>query len=562
MAEQYGKDAGDIQARQAEEAMFEQVAAEMAARDIKKGLWAKALALSDGSAERAKALYIKLRVQALRDEAALKAAQERPQPRPVEMPERQPVRREAAAAARGDWQDYGAPERAAPVVEKQRAAASSLKPAKVQHADQSKTFLGGDTHPWRRYFARFVDTLIILVLFVALVFGAAKGMPEHSVGVLVAIANLPEIAIGIGLLLLWVPIEAVFLATFGATPAKALFGIKVVHADGSLLTFAQALERSFRVFVQGNGLGFPLFTLFTNLFAYQRLTKTGTTLWDTATDAEVRHAEWGAVRMLACIAAVVVSIAAFRILSSDSTYGDAPQAASTGTQQQPRQSQQSMAPTPATNRQSVAPANIDAPVDEHGNTPLMIAARDGDVEGVKHLLAVGANVNAANNYGVTALMRSAGKGNEEIVSILINAGASVNAVQKSGVTVLMDAAISGHTETVRRLIKAGANVNAARSVIITGVLLTQHGGVTALMDAASNGHTEVARLLINAGADVNAKHVWRNPSGYIQVDTALKKAYFFVKNPEKVKEHIDAGIPTSYGHAEIVQILLDAGAQE
>ena len=316
MSEKYGKDAGDIQARQAEEAMFEQVAAEMAARDIKKGLWAKALALSDGSAERAKALYIKLRVQALRDEAVLKAQQERPQLRAVEMPERQPVRRDAAAAP-SDWQDYGAPAKPAPVVERARPAASNRESARPQHADQSKTFLGGDTHPWRRYFARFVDTLIILVLFLALVFGAAKGMPEHSVGVLVAIANLPEIAIGIGLLLLWVPIEAVFLATFGATPAKALFGIKVVHADGSLLTFVQALGRSFRVFIQGNGLGFPLFTLFTNIFAYQRLTKTGTTLWDTATDSEVQHTEWGAFRMLACIAAVVVSIAAFRILSSD-----------------------------------------------------------------------------------------------------------------------------------------------------------------------------------------------------------------------------------------------------
>lgn len=534
MSEKYGKDASDIQARQAEEAMFEQVAAEMAARDIKKGLWAKALALSDGSAERAKALYIKLRVQALRDEAALNAAQERPRATEAGHPT---ARREAAAAP-DDWQDYGAPARPAPAVERPRAAASSQKPVKAQHADQSKTFLGGDTHPWRRYFARFVDTLIILVLFVALVFGAAKGMPEHSVGLLLAIANLPEIAIGIGLLLLWVPIEAVFLATFGATPAKALFGIKVVHANGSLLTFAQALVRSFRVFVQGNGLGFPLFTLFTNIFAYQRLTKTGTTLWDIATDAEVQHQEWGALRMLACIAAVVVSISAIGILSSESTYGDAPQSASTAPQQQ-QQTRQNTAPARAADTQTTgAPANIDAPVNEEGTTALIRAAQYGDTEGVKRLLAAGANVNAAGKTGGTALMNAAANGRAEIVNILINAGANVNAATEDGRTALMYAMTKGDVNIVSHLINMGAYVNAVNE-----------NGWTALMLAAYSGHAEAVRYLIHAGADINAVS-----SGG---DTALSFAIFFARNPGKIDKEWSMG----YGHPEIVRMLQAAGAR-
>lgn len=40
---------------------------------MKQGLWAKAFAQCDGSLERTKALYVKLRVQALKDEAALMA---------------------------------------------------------------------------------------------------------------------------------------------------------------------------------------------------------------------------------------------------------------------------------------------------------------------------------------------------------------------------------------------------------------------------------------------------------------------------------------------------------
>lgn len=71
------KEPDTIQARQMEEAFYEQVATEMAARQVKKGLWAKALAQCDGSHERTKALYIKLRVQSLMDEAVIKAEEER-----------------------------------------------------------------------------------------------------------------------------------------------------------------------------------------------------------------------------------------------------------------------------------------------------------------------------------------------------------------------------------------------------------------------------------------------------------------------------------------------------
>ena len=40
------------------------------------------------------------------------------------------------------------------------------------------------------------------------------------------------------------------------------------------------------------------------LFAYRRLTRTGTTLWDASTSAVVLHKKWGVFRALACTAAV------------------------------------------------------------------------------------------------------------------------------------------------------------------------------------------------------------------------------------------------------------------
>lgn len=169
--------------------------------------------------------------------------------------------------------------------------------------DQSKTFLGGLHHPWRRLFARTVDICTAgFVLFLLLIFALSATMPEQAAGFAKAIEN--PIVASVVLYLIWLPAEALLLSLFGTSPAKWLFGIRVAHPGGDLLTFSEALNRSFLVFVQGVGFGIPFVALFTQLFAYRRLTKTGTSLWDTSANAVVLHKKWGVLRALACTAAV------------------------------------------------------------------------------------------------------------------------------------------------------------------------------------------------------------------------------------------------------------------
>jgi hypothetical protein len=55
-------------ARLLEEQLYEQVVNELSNGQRRNGLWAKALANSDGAEEKAKALYIKYRVQSIKDE--------------------------------------------------------------------------------------------------------------------------------------------------------------------------------------------------------------------------------------------------------------------------------------------------------------------------------------------------------------------------------------------------------------------------------------------------------------------------------------------------------------
>jgi len=51
-----------------EEELYEQVALEIADNKIRPGIWAKALAKAEGSEEKAKGLYIKYRIESIKDE--------------------------------------------------------------------------------------------------------------------------------------------------------------------------------------------------------------------------------------------------------------------------------------------------------------------------------------------------------------------------------------------------------------------------------------------------------------------------------------------------------------
>src|SRR6266850_8567378 len=61
------------------------------------------------------------------------------------------------------------------------------------------------------------------------------------------------------------------------------------------------------------------------------------------------------------------------------------------------------------------------------NEALRQAAIKGDLEGVKSLLAKGAEVDAASEFGATALIFAADRGHLDVVRLLIDKGADVTA---------------------------------------------------------------------------------------------------------------------------------------
>jgi len=196
---------------------------------------------------------------------------------------------------------------------KEKTAAASA----IEQTQEKKIgiFLRGANHPWRRYFARTVDicTFGLLALFVVAII-IYLAIPDKY-DVFSKALNNPFISSFI-MVVLWMPIEAVLLANVGNTPGKWLFGISLRSSTGHKLSFNQSLERSFRVLLQGMALGIPVVAAIAQLRAYIRLSRTGTTLWDSATDCVVIHKIWGTIRTIACIGTVIIIFILLSLLNT------------------------------------------------------------------------------------------------------------------------------------------------------------------------------------------------------------------------------------------------------
>jgi len=151
------------------------------------------------------------------------------------------------------------------------------------------------------------------------------------------------------------------------------------------------------------------------------------------------------------------------------------------------------------------------------------AARDGDIEAVRDLIAAGEAVNEPQNDGSTAALWAAYQADPEMIALLAAADADLNLPNRLGVTPLLQAARMGDAATIRALLDGGADVVAATL-----------NGETPLMAAARTGSTEAVRLLLERGSDPDATEDYEG-------QTALMWA-------------------AAEGHTGVVQELLDAGA--
>ena len=161
-----------------------------------------------------------------------------------------------------------------------------------------------------------------------------------------------------------------------------------------------------------------------------------------------------------------------------------------------------------------------------GANALMLAAKTSDVRTARLLVQYGLDVRTKTPNGDTALIEAAWNGNIEVVRYLIAQGADVKAAITDplfkGYTALTFAAALDHAEIGDMLIAAGADVNARDG-----------SGYTPLHWAAMSerGDARLVRSMIAAGADVNVKGAfdetpltWAAKRGETLIVDALQRA--------------------------------------
>jgi ankyrin repeat protein len=144
-----------------------------------------------------------------------------------------------------------------------------------------------------------------------------------------------------------------------------------------------------------------------------------------------------------------------------------------------------------------------------GTTPLIRAAKAGDVPAMRLLLAHGANPGLPTASGITPLMAAAGNGSSgldtrgrykteaqavEAVNVLLAAGADINARDSNGQTALHGAATWGWNDLVRALAagKADLMVKDSRGRTAADVAM---GGPSSSGRASAEPHPDTAALL-------------------------------------------------------------------
>jgi uncharacterized RDD family membrane protein YckC len=126
----------------------------------------------------------------------------------------------------------------------------------------------GSRAPFRRFFARWLDTLMLAPPAITAAFSLLANVPLSILFIVPAFFAFFMIA------------EAVCLSNFGTTPGKALLALSVRTLSGERLSFRQAFTRTARVFVYGKGLYIPIVTAVTMLLSLRDLSQESATRWD------------------------------------------------------------------------------------------------------------------------------------------------------------------------------------------------------------------------------------------------------------------------------------------
>jgi len=144
---------------------------------------------------------------------------------------------------------------------------------------------------------------------------------------------------------------------------------------------------------------------------------------------------------------------------------------------------------------------------------LVDLCKKGDLNGVKYLVSMGADIHADND---AVLISSVYHGHLEVVKYLVSEGADIHT--RYGAPLYVSAG-EGHLEVVKYLLSVGADIHAYNDA--------------ALNRSAEEGYLEVVKYLVSKGAYINEVCLkWIKRRGHIEVLEYLKSMAEIKKKEE------------------------------
>jgi len=141
---------------------------------------------------------------------------------------------------------------------------------------------------------------------------------------------------------------------------------------------------------------------------------------------------------------------------------------------------------------------VDTAAEGGGITPLMAAAREGQLYSVRWLMKRGAGLNIKDSKGLTAVMHAARRGQDDTVRELVTEtiatpGARIDTRDKRGNSALVHAAV------------AGEDLQLARWLRVQGKPLHTEDTVKIMIAGARLGSIPMVKWVLSEGADLHCE---------------------------------------------------------
>jgi ankyrin repeat protein len=198
----------------------------------------------------------------------------------------------------------------------------------------------------------------------------------------------------------------------------------------------------------------------------------------------------------------------------------------------------------------------------HGSTPLHLAASKASQEIMQSLIENSTNIDLRDNDGEAALHYASRRGQIDNIRLILSHNADIDALDNGGSTPLQLAipekymAIpEANLEAVQLLLEQGAKIN-----------LQNHMGETALHRASQHGYLNIIQLMLNHDANVDALDNEGSTPLHLAISEASLEAIQLLLNHgasitlRNGKGQTALHRASQRGHLDIIQLILNHGA--